>query len=214
MNGCPPDLTENSTEVEIYTTSLVVSPDDFWVCLATSDGTIHLRQVHNDQHGVNMKQQSSVSDVLFSEDGDMLLTAGFKHIFIWSIVDGTLITTLTNHQSAINKMVFTAEGRCLVTCGEDKRILVWDFRNRMTIDVFHACCAVKNIAVTTDGGEIFFTHKNLAYFSMLKANKVMQNVLDGVQIDVPESVQKAQALALAFSGQQIISKTSQSCVIV
>lgn len=212
--GEPNDMNPQGMDTNKHgCTCLVVSPDDRLVCSGSSDGSVKVSDI-TAKFKFRMQHKSSVKEAVFSPDSKFLVTAGFRNILIWSAVTGTLVTTLTNHQNFINRMIFAANGRYLVTSGKDKRILVWDFANRATVAMFYAHCDVQDIHVTADLSAILFAPENVAYFGILKPNAMLKDIIDGVKMEIPDQFQQAQAMAFAFSGQKVIDQTSRSCRIL
>ena len=163
-----------------------------------------------------MQHAASVRELAFSPDNKILVTASFRNLLLWSLSTGKLLHILERHQDFICRMQFTHNGRYLVTCGTDKLIVVWDFCDTLSsIATFTAHCPLENITVAEDLSSVLFRPHNVGYLGVLQPNAMLQKLLDGKEANrVPETVQFAQAYALAFSNTRVINTTSRACVIL
>ena len=143
-----------------------------------------------------------------------MITAGFRSILIWSTLDGSLITTLANHQEFIDCFCFSEDSQFLISGSLDKRIIVWDFLNYSSVTSFTAHCPVSLMATTKDLSTVVYCPQNVDYLAIMHPNPALKKILAGEKIDVPEIVQKAQALALSFTPGSTKKSTSKACNIL
>ena len=105
-----------------------------------------------------------------SPDSKHLLTAGFRTIFIWCTDEGHLLHTLDQHEAPIERIRFAVKGRFLITCGQDQRIILWDYKERKFLADFRAHCPVEVIAVPEDLSNILYAPENIDYLGVLRPN--------------------------------------------
>ncbi|MCG9134010.1 WD40 repeat domain-containing protein [Candidatus Poribacteria bacterium] len=69
-----------------------------------------------------------VKSLVFSPD-DTVLLAGFRNgsIELFDMTTGERITTLNGHTATIETLVFSSDGKTLISTGQDGTILVWDW---------------------------------------------------------------------------------------
>ena len=157
------------------------------------------------------QHRSTVVEAQYSPDSRLLFTAAFRSVLVWSLEDGRLVTSLRFHQAFIKHIRFACEGRFLLTGGMDKKIVVYDLVNKVKVTEFLAHCTMEHLAVSADLSSVLFAPVNIAYMAGLKPNASLQGILAGQDLEVPERVQQAQALALAFTPQRATRKTSNLC---
>ena len=196
-------------------TCAIFSPDDQLAVAGSTDGSVRVIQVDSSKYLYRFQHRSTVSKACFSQDSSTLVTSGFGTILIWCLRTGDLQHTLYRHQDFVMDLTFTCEGRFLVTCSKDKKILVWDFAQRTTVTSFYSHCAIKSIQVAPDLSSVLFCPEHVAYLGILQPNPTLWAVSQGkADIDLPDMVQKAQGLALAFSTQKVSTQSSKSCIVL
>lgn len=161
-----------------------------------------------------MQHKSTVVELQYSADSKKMFTAGFQTILVWSLKDGHLINSLRCHQGFVKNIRFACQDRFLVTGGMDKKVVVYDLESQVKVTEFQAHCPITNMAVAEDLSSILFAPINIAYLAALKPNVQLEKVIRGENIEVPDNIQQAQAVALAFSTQKAAQKTSNLCIIL
>ena len=162
-----------------------------------------------------MQHNSSVVSAEFAPDSKTLVTAGFRNILAWSMKTGALLHSMFRHQDFITQLQFACNGRFLVSCSNDKQIIIWDYQNRKSVASFHAHCPISQVHVAKNLAYIIFAPENVNYLAALKPNNVLQQVLKGEERnEVPEPMVQAQAFALSFSSQRAKVKSSTACTIL
>ena len=78
-----------------------------------------------------------VSDVAFSADGLMLLTASADtSARVWQIESDTGIRDLPPHRQGVRSATFSKDGRQVLTAGEDSRAWIWDVDRSRIVATF------------------------------------------------------------------------------
>jgi WD40 repeat protein len=69
---------------------------------------------------------SHINDLVFSPDGNFLLSAGMDNrVRLWSVPDWELSLELEGHQKSVNSLSLTARGERLVTASSDRTVREW-----------------------------------------------------------------------------------------
>ncbi|XZN90251.1 MAG: AAA-like domain-containing protein [Microcoleus sp.] len=72
------------------------------------------------------KHPSQVTNISFSPDRQMLVSASAdKMVRLWKI-DGTLLKTLKGHKSAVNRVSFSPDGRAIASASADGTVILWN----------------------------------------------------------------------------------------
>jgi len=87
---------------------------------------------------------------------DTLITAGAdKKVKLWNLPDGTLIKSIDAHDSAVNALAVSPDGKTLVTGGDDKRVKLWSLPDGTLQKSFQAHNgAVLSVAYLSDGSKL------------------------------------------------------------
>lgn len=180
----------------------------FLLCLQVSD-------INTGTYKFRMQHRSSVPEATFTQDSQLLLTAGFKNILVWSMTNGNLLQTLSRHTDFITRLKFVLDDRYLVSSANDKQIVVWDFKNHCSVATYYAHCPLPDISVAEDLSSILYAPENVAYLGVLKPNLSLSTSVEGEEKEeLPDVLVQAQAFAFAFSPQKAKQMTSRSCNIL
>ncbi|CAH1783942.1 unnamed protein product [Owenia fusiformis] len=194
---------------------VVLSPGDRYCAVGSSDGSVRVMDIATRKYKFKMQHKSSVKVCEFTNDNQALVTAAFCHLLVWNLNNGQLMRMLTCHTAFINDMISTLGGRCLVTSGEDHRIVIWNKKEQKSITIFEGQSRIDLIAVSKDMSYIAFVPNNISHMCLLKPNKALGEAMGGQhEYKVPKSLIQAQAYAMAFSGLRVQKKTSQACCII
>jgi hypothetical protein len=72
------------------------------------------------------KHPSQVTNISFSPDRQMLVSASAdKMVRLWKI-DGTLLKTLKGHKSAVSRVSFSPDGRAIASASADGTVILWN----------------------------------------------------------------------------------------
>jgi WD40 repeat protein len=75
---------------------------------------------------------AGISSVHLFQDTTMAVTSLDTTVSIWDVRDGARKATLSGHRDAVNNSLFLNDGFRLLTCSDDRTVLVWDQRNLAT----------------------------------------------------------------------------------
>ncbi|XP_052773919.1 uncharacterized protein LOC128212477 [Mya arenaria] len=194
--------------------SCAISLDDQMGAMSSTDGAVRVINM-NGKYLFRFQQKSSATTVAFSKDGVNLLSAGYRTIYVWSIVDGDCKYKLTRHQDFVNDMKFDKTGQFLVTISRDKQVILWDFTRAISIATFQANCEVKAVDIATGGKSVAYIPEGIAELAILRPNNSLQDLLEG-KVKPLRLGPQVEAMALTFTSQrkENTGKASKACVVM
>jgi serine/threonine protein kinase/WD40 repeat protein len=114
---------------------LSISPDGRTVALAVNESKVTVFDLKDGKERFTIKATDDLltAAVQFSPDSSMLLTTGGyadPAIRLWDARDGHPIGKIEGHRSSVTSLVFTQDGRKLISSSCDYTIRVWDWPER------------------------------------------------------------------------------------
>ncbi|RKU20477.1 hypothetical protein C6501_00135 [Candidatus Poribacteria bacterium] len=106
--------------------SIDFSPDGTTLVTADDNGKINFWDVTT---GENKEITQSIEKgyyAVLSPDGNTLVSVAVDNISLWDVATGKLLKTLKGHIGAINSVVFSSDGKTLVSGCRDSTVILWD----------------------------------------------------------------------------------------
>ena len=152
-------------------------------------------------------------------DSQLLLTTGYRSIYVWNMASGQFEFKLTRHQDFVTSLRFALDDRFLISSSLDRSIAVWDFRSRATVCVLQTQCQLHSMHLLPDLSRVVYTPGNVANLAVVKPNPTLQKILENgrclADLSDPETLEQASAFATSFTTQKDTTKTtSVACSIL
>jgi hypothetical protein len=109
------------------------SPDNRIFASAAWNGDVKLWNISN-WESLGTLSSNGTAAIDFSADGQVLATAGFGEITLWSVDSGEKVATLQGHTGWIRGIAFSADGTRLASGGEGGSIRVQDISPHLESD--------------------------------------------------------------------------------
>jgi eukaryotic-like serine/threonine-protein kinase len=111
--------------------ALCFSPDERWLAIGSSDGTIDVRRFPSGEPVARLRaHDNEVFAIAFSPDGERMVSGGRdRSLVIWNPAGWQEIARLPMHTSFIYSLQFSPDGSVLVSGGGDATAHLWDTRS-------------------------------------------------------------------------------------
>jgi WD40 repeat protein len=147
----------NSSQPDVWVTSLAFSPDGKWLALGASGGEVKTIKVRTKTPGLSLKPGPSadITGLSFSADGKRLLVGSHKFAAVYDAQSGKLLGKFTQHGDWVFGGQFAGPST-MMTWGSDDRVRVWALNTGKQIASFPGrfaglSSAGRAIALTGDG---------------------------------------------------------------
>jgi len=126
-NGSPTVITLLRLEPPAAVCAVAESPDGHFAAAGTTQGAIHLCHLAGGPARELAAHQGPVSDLRFSSDGRVLLSAGADSIIgVWSTETGRQVGRLEGHTQPVTSIEFLPGERRVISSSLDGTIRLWN----------------------------------------------------------------------------------------
>jgi WD40 repeat protein len=153
---------------EEFATALAVTPDHSLV--ATGARALHLWDTHSaSEIGLAASGSAFIEALAFSPDS-RLLAAGLVSgvITVYDVPSRRPVFTLTGHHARVTQVVFSADGKQIISSSLDRTVRVWRTESHTMSNMIELADPVNSVAMSPDGRRLVTGAGDL---SMLHANK-------------------------------------------
>ena len=100
------------------------------ILLGRKQGEILLWDVAAKEYWAEFSQGAAVRSLAVSPDGRLLATAAGWKVHLWDLEKSEFVETLKGHQHFVRSVVFSPDGRTLLSGSWDNTVMVWDVPSR------------------------------------------------------------------------------------
>jgi WD40 repeat protein len=144
-------------------TSVAMSANQQWIASGCLDKKITLwtfktqklwRTLMKDS--VPASHDAAVHAILFRSTVNELISAGADHVIgIWSVENGSRLSTLKGHQATVETLALSTDDRWLVSGSADKTVRMWDLKSRKPLRTLQGHQErVQSVAIAPQGQPI------------------------------------------------------------
>ncbi|KAL4232251.1 hypothetical protein ACF0H5_009825 [Mactra antiquata] len=125
-----------------------------------------------------LKQRSTVVTLTFTPNGENILSAGYRSIYVWSLANGSCRYKLTRHSDFVNDIKFNTTGQFMVTVSRDKQLVLWDFDSMVSMATFQANFQIDSVDITSNAFTLAYIPDNIADLAILTVNPCLQRIME------------------------------------
>ncbi len=101
------------------------------------------------------KDIGSIGSVVFSPDGNTIVSCGGNNIHLWDAHTNQLLKTLIGHRESVNSVVFSPDGNTIASASADRTIRLWNVNTRELLKTLMAHAAsVSSVVFSPDSKTI------------------------------------------------------------
>lgn len=136
-NKCITEQDDTDSSVAVF---VVFSPDGKYIAAASQDGII---RVLNSENGKIYKtfHNSPIIDftnsVAFSPDGKYLASDADECVVLWDFYTGEELLMLNGHAGSVRSIVFSPDGKQIVSSHSHEKVILWDITTGDTIHTYN-----------------------------------------------------------------------------
>jgi WD40 repeat protein len=150
--------------------AVAVTPDGKQVISASNSGTLKAWNLETGEELFPLMAHSdSVNAVAVTPDGKQMISSSPDNTlkvwnletengvftFIWNLITGRQLFTLTGHSNSVNAVAVTPDGKQVISASDDNTLKVWDLSSREVIATFTGHNnSVNAVAVTPDSKQV------------------------------------------------------------
>jgi len=150
--------------------------------------------------------QSRVLDISFSPDGNRIAGSVGNDVKIWNIANGSEIQNLTGHSNSIRSVIYSSDGKQILTASQDQSVRIWDTGNGKIIRVINDETGFFRNAIFSPNGRFItaysYNNGNKLYFIRIYNAGTGQEIISiSAQLSAPYD------LAYSPDGKQLLVNT-------
>lgn len=115
---------------------LLFTPDCRQFVVGSSDSSITVRDVITGKQQMKLRHGKEIRDIVISQDGSRLASAGEKTIRIWDIATGEVKVAMTAYSGRVSCLAFSPDGRRVISGGVEDDNEQFSYLNRAPVKIW------------------------------------------------------------------------------
>lgn len=122
--------------------------NDNQIMYVSKEKDINIRELDYEHPKQMFKTQTSIKQVVFSQDSNLILAVCNNTILLWDAISGIFIRKFNGHGDIIDSAVFNSKGDTIISSSRDKTIRFWDVSTGKCSYIFPQTESVKSIILS------------------------------------------------------------------